>query len=132
MLLYGINDINLLAVPEGPINDEFDKRTELVMTCEDTIGIFSIDDVKELLDRMQYPSERKRTQVVVEKMRAAEAILDSVWNALDELFRTENGESLQELLASVLPPRTLERTPSGSNRSSHLLRTILTASPLKT
>ena len=103
--------INLLAVPEGQINDEFDKRTELVMTCEDTIGIFSIDDVKELLDRMQYPSERKRTQVVVEKMRAAEAILDSVWNALDELFQTENGESLQELLASVLPPRTLERTP---------------------
>ena len=50
-------------------------------------------------------------RVVVEKMRRAEAVLDSFWNALDEHFQDENGESLQELLASVVSPRTLERTP---------------------
>ena len=103
--------INLLSVPKDQINAEFDKQTELVTTCENTMDIFSRDDVKELLDKMQYPSERKWTQAVVEKMRRAEAILDSFWNALDEHFQNENGGSLQELLASIVPPRTLERTP---------------------
>ena len=103
--------INLLSVPKDQIFDKFDKETELMMACENTMDIFSRDDVRELLDKMQYPSERKRTQAVVEKMRRAEAILDSFWNGLDEHFRNENGGSLQELLASVVPPRTLERTP---------------------
>jgi hypothetical protein len=103
--------INLLAVPEDKIIDEFDKKTELVMKCKDTIDIFFRDDVMEFLDRLQYPSERKRTQMVVEKMRRAEAILDSFWNALDEHFQDENGESLEELLASVVPPRMVQRTP---------------------
>ena len=112
MLWHGINRalIYSLSLKTKSI-DEFDKKTELVRTCKNTMDDFSRDDVKELLDGMQYPSQRKQTQVVVEKMRRAEAILDSFWNALDEHFQDENGESLQELLASVVPPRTLERTP---------------------
>ena len=103
--------INLLSVPEDRINNEFDKRTELVTICENTMDTLSGHDVNKLLDGMQYPSERKRTQVVVEKMRRAESILDSFWNALDEHFQNENRKSLQELLASMVPPRKLKRTP---------------------
>lgn len=62
--------------------------------------------------RFQYPSDKRRTQQVIESMRKAEQNLDTFWETIDEQYKTKTGRTLHHALHHLFTEeRQLERTP---------------------
>jgi hypothetical protein len=59
----------------------------------------------------QYPVDKRRTRAHVETMRAAEASLDAFWQAADNHFRRQAGNTPHDLITDIIQERTLQRTP---------------------
>ena len=98
-------------VEEKELFTEFAKRSTLFAKFFDVAQSLNLLDVGTPLQRFDYQSGKWRTATSTAKMRAAEKQLDQFWAAVDDHFQQKTGTTLQELLSSVLIPRSPKRTP---------------------
>jgi len=101
-------------------------HAEAVVTDVDYETMALIDDV--IVDVVQcrsikldidpaalaYPSDKRRSQVTVARMRASEKELDSMWKKIDQHFVVHTGYMMHEFLVDFFrePNRRLQRTPA--------------------
>lgn len=99
------------SIEKKDLEAEFMKRTTLMATFNSLISGLKLSDSGTPLTKFNYPSEKRRTAATTEKMRKAENNLDLFWSIVDEHYTRNTGKTLNELLADILSPRELERTP---------------------
>ncbi|KAK3689894.1 hypothetical protein B0T22DRAFT_499480 [Podospora appendiculata] len=107
---------NALVHREDAIKREFAERTAsearvLAALHEDNVAVLRpFGDPSD--NKFEYPVGKRLNKANVDKLRAAEAHLDTFWAKADELIRakagSQNGTALQRLLSQ---PRLLQRTP---------------------
>ncbi|PHH92870.1 hypothetical protein CDD83_4013 [Cordyceps sp. RAO-2017] len=107
---------NALVDRREAIEREFSERTGHEARVLDALRDGKLAAIRHLGDpsdkKFEYPVGKRRTEANVDRLRAAEAHLDSFWAKADELVRTRAGwrddSALQRLLSQ---PRLLQRTP---------------------
>ena len=92
-------------------NADSNERTQLLNKVSIAFETILLADVGTPLTKFEYPSGKRRTAATIQQMRNAEDALDSFWRFVDEHCRDTVGLRLHELLADVLTPRGLKRTP---------------------
>jgi hypothetical protein len=61
--------------------------------------------------KFRYPVKKRRSQVTVDVMRAAETVLDAFWAAADARFKDCTGTTPHDIVRNIIEERTLQRTP---------------------
>jgi hypothetical protein len=93
------------------LHAEFSKRTALVAQLHQALQQMRLADVgTPTFGRFDYPSEKRRTSFTTKKMREAEENLDLFWSTVDDHIIKKTGETLHDLLSSVISPRNVSRT----------------------
>ena len=105
--------------------EEWAKQTILLSTVRKPARQLLLAEAGTPLAKFTYPSEKRRTRTMTEKMREAENNLDALWSVVDEIYLRQVGKPLHELLSGILSQRQLERTPEWIEPATTIEQEIL-------
>lgn len=101
-----------LAVSDEDQQAEFSKRMKLFARFHETFQKnMVLSSTGTPLSKFNYPSDKRLNPNSTKALQEAERNLDAFWSELDRQFLENGDESLQHMLAGVLPHREARRTP---------------------
>ncbi|KAL8847513.1 MAG: hypothetical protein Q9221_007441 [Calogaya cf. arnoldii] len=91
---------------------EFNKKIKLFSQIFATLTSLGkgLAEVGTPLSKFDYPSHKKRTQAMTERMQRAEANLDIFWRHVDNHCVEKTSETVHQMLREILKERQLQRT----------------------
>ena len=99
-------------VEEEAKKHEYARKTKLLSQVFDILTKpLNLTSTALPLSKFNYPSHKRRTQAITEKMQQAEKELDSVWAQIDRHSIKGCGKTVNHLLTGILDSREIRRTP---------------------